>query len=205
LTRPRRAILLAALAALALFAGLGTAVARGSAIAFDPAVRDFVHGFASPPLTALARALSEVGSPNSLQMLGVGVLIAFLALGWRRAALRFVLTIAGALILDATLKALFHRARPVPFFGTAPPASYGFPSGHALFCTCFFGALAALVAAHTQNRAARGALWGTAAVLALAIGTSRIYLGVHYPSDVAAGYAVAAMWLAAVALVMPQE
>lgn len=188
-----------ALAALVLFAWLANQVARGVTIAFDAGIRDAIHQYASPSLTAVARALSQLGSPDSLLIVGAGALVGMLALGWRRAAIRFLLTLAGALMLDAALKLGFHRTRPVSFFGTPLPASFSFPSGHALFSACFFGALAALIAARTRSRAARLALWTGASLLAFAIGLSRIYLGVHYPSDVLAGYAVAVVWVVAVA------
>jgi undecaprenyl-diphosphatase len=189
----------AALAALMLFAWLANQVARGATIAFDAAIRDAIHQYASPPLTAVARQLSQLGSPDSLLIMAAGALVGMLALGWRRAAIRFLLTLAGALALDAALKLGFHRTRPVSFFGTPLPESFSFPSGHALFSACFFGALAALIAARTRSRAAHMALWTAACLLSFAIGLSRIYLGVHYPSDVLAGYAVAVVWVVATA------
>lgn len=198
-TRPLALGFAAALAALGIFVWLANQVARGATIAFDAGTREAIHQYAAPPLTAVARALSELGSPDSLLIMGAGALVGMLALGWRRAAVRFVVTLAGALVLDAALKAGFHRTRPVSFFGTPLPASFSFPSGHALFSACFFGALAALITARIRSRAARVALWTVSCALAFAIGLSRIYLGVHYPSDVLAGYTVALVWVLAVA------
>jgi undecaprenyl-diphosphatase len=88
----------------------------------------------------------------------------------------------------------------VPFFGTEAPHSYSFPSGHALFSICFFGVVAALVAARLPSIAARAAVWTVAVAIAFLIGLSRVYLGVHYPSDVIGGYAAAVAWASAVAL-----
>jgi len=86
------------------------------------------------------------------------------------------------------LKALVHRPRPQPFFGYPQPNTYSFPSGHALISLCFYLALAEI---EGRKRA-----WRLAAVLfAVAIGLTRIYLGVHYPTDVAAGFATAIAWL----------
>jgi undecaprenyl-diphosphatase len=101
---------------------------------------------------------------------------------------------AGASVLDTVLKLAFHRARPEPYFGYVLPESYSFPSGHALFSFCFFTAGAALLAPRLQHSALRWLVWAVAASLILAIGFSRIYLGVHYPSDVLAGYAVGLIW-----------
>jgi undecaprenyl-diphosphatase len=121
-----------------------------------------------------------------------------LVLRWNRQAVLFVILLSGAYALDWKLKLAFHRTRPTPFFGTQEPRSFSFPSGHALFSICFFGVLAAIVTERVANRRARAAIWGLAAVLICAIGLSRIYLGVHYPSDVIAGYAAAVFWAGAV-------
>jgi undecaprenyl-diphosphatase len=104
-------------------------------------------------------------------------------------------SMAGALALDLALKYSFHRPRPQPFFGAAPH-SYSFPSGHALCSFCFYAVLAGLIAARTRSLVLRVTAGVAAAVLVIAIGISRIYLGMHYPSDVIAGYLAAAVWVA---------
>jgi len=93
------------------------------------------------------------------------------------------------------LKVSFARARPIPFFDTLLPDSYSFPSGHALYAACFYGVLAWLVAARIRDRSLKILIWVLAVMIALLIGLSRIYLGVHYPSDVIAGYAAAIVWV----------
>ena len=121
-------------------------------------------------------------------------LVVFLALGWRRAALWLVISQAGALVLNVSLKFAFHRTRPTPFFG-ALPHSYSFPSGHALFSFCFYGVLAGLLTDRIKSGITRGLIWMGTVILIAAIGFSRIYLGVHYPTDVVAGYLTAAIWV----------
>ncbi len=196
-----RTVIAASFVSLMILAWLATHVFLDAAIWFDAIVRDAIHQYASQPLTTFARALSEIGSPDSLAILGIGALAAFLTLGWRRDALLFAITLAGTLVLDATLKLGFHRTRPAAFFGTALPGSYSFPSGHALFSAALFCSLAILITPHVRSRAARAAVWTLAGLLAFAIGLSRIYLGVHYPSDVLGGYATAVLWLSLVWLV----
>src|ERR1700682_753225 len=118
-------------------------------------------------------------------------------MGRRRPAILLVVAAAGAVALDELLKLVFHRPRPEAYFGYPLPSSYSFPSGHAVSSCCFYGVLAAIVTARMRSRAAKSAVWTAAALMAALIGLSRIYLGVHYPSDVVAGYAVAVVWVAA--------
>ena len=103
---------------------------------------------------------------------------------------------AGAIVLDNVLKTAVHRARPDPFFGIAPE-SYSFPSGHVLFSTCFYGALASIVTASLQNGPSRATVWAVTALLVSAVGWSRLYLGLHYPTDVIGGLLIALAWMAA--------
>jgi undecaprenyl-diphosphatase len=98
--------------------------------------------------------------------------------------------------LENALKFAFQRARPEPFFGTAPE-TYSFPSGHALFSACFYGVFAWLLGTAFRNRGVRAAIWTISLALIAAIGLSRLYLGFHYPTDVIAGYLVAAFWTTA--------
>ncbi|MBA2736501.1 MAG: phosphatase PAP2 family protein, partial [Pyrinomonadaceae bacterium] len=81
------------------------------------------------------------------------------------------------------------------------PESYSFPSGHSLYAVCFYVGLAWLITSRLNNRPARILIWIFAVFLCLLIGLSRIYLGVHYPSDVIAGFAAAIVWLSTVFLI----
>jgi undecaprenyl-diphosphatase len=110
------------------------------------------------------------------------------------------ITVIGGSLLMGVLKISFHRPRPQPFFDTLLPASYSFPSGHALLSFCLYGAAAALFSADQKKLWVRIAIWTVAAVLVGAIGFSRVYLGVHYPSDVLAGYLGALVWVLGVGI-----
>jgi undecaprenyl-diphosphatase len=141
---------------------------------------------------------TQVGSAPFV--IGAGALAVWrlAAAGRKHAAVLLAVAALGGEALDQILKLCFHRPRPDAFFGLADPATYSFPSGHALADTCFYGVLAAVLAARTQPVAAKAGLWALAAALAGLIGLSRVYLGVHYPSDVLAGYAAAVVWVGAV-------
>ena len=192
--------LLAAAAALMLFAWLGGEVREGEAFTLDEIIRRLVHRVASPPLTALMLGASRYGGPVYLIPAVLGVALAFLIAGWRRGAVLVIITVAGAGLLNWLLKLYFARARPDPFFDYPLPGSPSFPSGHALYAASILGGLAALLTARIENHPLRLMVWSVCLGLVALIGISRIYLGVHYPSDVLAGFAVGVIWVAAIAL-----
>jgi membrane-associated phospholipid phosphatase len=192
--------LLTAAAALVLFTWLGREILEGEVLAFDERVRTLAHDLASPRLTTLMRAASLYGGPAVLVPAGLVAAVAFLVKRWRRGALLVVVTLAGAGLLNWLLKFSFARVRPASFFDYPLPGSPSFPSGHALYAVSVFGGLAVLLTARVRNLPLQLAIWFVAISLILLVGFSRVYLGVHYPSDVFAGYAIGTIWVTAVAV-----
>jgi undecaprenyl-diphosphatase len=184
---------------LVLFAWIAGSLSHTWVRNFDFGVRNKVHEYASPGLTRLMIWISFIGG-NGLVIAAVLAFVLFLLLGWRRAMLWLVINISGTLVLDLALKYSFARLRPLPFFGPMPRTP-SFPSGHALFSFCFYGVLAGLLADRIESRRLQVLVWTCAAVLVGAIGLSRIYLGVHYPSDVIAGYLTGTLWVSAMVAV----
>lgn len=192
--------LLSAAAALVLFTWLGREILEGEVLAFDDRLRTLVHGLASPRLTVLMRGASLYGGPTVLIPAGLLAGVAFLVKGWHRGALLTAVTLAGAGLLNGLLKFSFARVRPASYFDYPLPGSPSFPSGHALYAASVFGGLAVLVTARIGNRFLQVAIWVVAIGLILLVGVSRVYLGVHYPSDVLAGYSIGVIWVTTVAL-----
>ena len=182
-----------AVLSLFLFGWLAQNVSQDRTANFDLLVRTRIHEHATPGLTRAMIAISFLGGDALIVAVIVAVAV-FAYFRWRRAAIWLVITILGAVVLDLSLKHAFHRARPAPFFVDLPQ-TYSFPSGHALFSFCFYGVLAGLLMGRITSRLARVLIWLAAAVLVAAIGLSRIYLGVHYASDVIAGYLAATLWV----------
>jgi len=189
---------LVAAAALFIFGWLAEEMLEGDTQRFDSFIRAAIHQHSTPGLTRLMMGFSFIGSVATVGVLCVVILSAFLYFRQVRLAALLGVTMIGMAALDFLLKLAFHRPRPVAFFGPSP-SSYSFPSGHAFGALCFYGVLAAIFAARTPGKAAKSCIWIVAAVLIAMIGLSRIYLGVHYPSDVIAGYCAGAVWVAAVA------
>jgi undecaprenyl-diphosphatase len=184
----------AALGALLLFATLATQVAHGQALAFDQSIREAVRGSGSPAMTAVMRVLAVLGQPLALFALSLAASLVFYRAGWHRGAMLLSVTVAGAVLLGAALKLSFQRARPEAFFHDGA-SGYSFPSGHALVSTAMLGGMAMLAATRLESPRARTAVWLVAILAIAAIGFSRVYLGVHYPSDVLGGYAAAGIWV----------
>ena len=184
--------------ALTLFVWLAREVTQGDAMRLDTPIRNAVHARSSPPLTAAMRGVSLVGSEVGLLPVGAILVWWLVAAKRRRAAVVFAVAALGAEGLDQIMKLLFNRPRPEPFFGLASPITHSFPSGHAMVSCCFFGVLAAILAAREPSRMKRTGIFAAAALLVAVMGFSRVYLGFHYPTDVLAGYAAAVVWLAVV-------
>ena len=200
LTETLIAGLIATALALLVLSWLGRDIVAGVTPEVDDALRRTIHSHASPRLTPVMIAASHYGGPSWLVPLGLCLALAFLIHGWQRGALLVVVTLGGAGLLNALLKQGFARTRPAPFFDYPLPGSASFPSGHAFFAASFLGGLAVLVTSRIRSLALKIGLWLLVLALILLIGFSRVYLGVHYPSDVLAGYAVAVVWVTAVAL-----
>jgi undecaprenyl-diphosphatase len=184
---------------LILFAWLSEEVFEGELQRFDMAVRMKVHEFFSPQMTTFMKAMTFMGSIGFLSSLFVLITAIWLLRKKYRPAAWLAIAVGGSVLLDVSLKLSFHRARPIPFVGMVP-MTYSFPSGHALSSFCFYGVLAGLLCARIGSPALRTLIWSVSALLVLAIGISRIYLGVHYPTDVMAGYMAAAAWVSSLLL-----
>jgi undecaprenyl-diphosphatase len=188
-----------AVIALFCFVWLASEVSSGSAVDFDATWRERVHATANPALTPLMRAVTLLGSQGAL-IGAAGASALILARSGRRAPALFVLTgLGGAELLLVTLKNFFQRARPVALFGDNL-STYSFPSGHALLSLSCYGVLA-VFATSGLAPAARWSLRMAAALAILWIGLTRVYLGVHHPTDVIAGFLAGVVWLASLAAI----
>jgi undecaprenyl-diphosphatase len=129
---------------------------------------------------------------TGIVIVGVGWLT--LRRDWFR-AVALTLAVVGGTLLNDLLKALFHRGRPETAIEFINYQSWSFPSGHAMNSLIGFGFVAYLLLEHTTDRRARVAIIAATLVLVGLVGFSRLYLGVHYLSDVIAGYLAGAVWL----------
>lgn len=148
-------------------------------------------------LTSAARLGTQLGS-GWLLVGGAVVAAALLLAGHPRRALVLVVALAGAALLGDADKLILERPRPAAGGRLVGVESSSWPSGHATTTAAGFGALAAVC----RRGRFRAVVAGLALALVLAVGASRVYLGVHYPSDVLAGWTLGGLWLAGVLVVL---
>jgi membrane-associated phospholipid phosphatase len=178
------------------FGAVAEEVAEGETTRDDQRIADWLHGRATDPLTDVFRAFTWTGNGGFLAFV---VLVAAIVL-WRRSyladALFVVFAFVGAEVITFGMKQGFRRERPFFEDPLATASSFSFPSGHALVSLAVYGSIALVIARHTSDRRVASAVVALAVFWILAIGFSRLYLGVHSLSDVVAGYAAGAAWLA---------
>jgi undecaprenyl-diphosphatase len=161
-------------------------------------VRERIHETANPVLTLLLSGITILGS--TAWIVTVSTLAAFVLYqrGFRREAIVLAFVVAGALLFNEEVKLIVRRPRPASFFDVVLPSSYSFPSGHALFSTSCYGTMAYFASRRAATTGRRVAIWAGALLLIGLICLSRVYLGVHYPADVAGGFLIACFWVNAV-------
>ncbi len=145
-------------------------------------------------LVEVARDLTALGSIGVLVLLTLAV-EGFLLLQRKvRAALLVLVAIAGGQILSTLLKLGFERPRPAAIFHDVWVSTYSFPSGHAMLAAVTYLTLGALLARVQPQLRIKAYLLLVAVLLTVLVGVTRVYLGVHWPTDVLAGWTVGAAW-----------
>ncbi len=176
-------------------AELGVRLLGPSFPALDVSLELWVHSFTAPALTVIFLGLTFLGIAPTMTFQSVVAILALAASRRPLLAWALLLTMVGEVTLEYVTKVIVHRARP-DLFRLASATGYSFPSGHALASTTFYGFLAFFVLWPMFRRLGfRLLLLALGIALPLAIGLSRIYLGVHYPSDVLGGWLGGTIWL----------
>jgi undecaprenyl-diphosphatase len=191
--------LLLSLGVIYLFAELAEEVLEGESRRFDILTLLWINNHSPDWLEGPMRAVTALGYYwVVLPLLAVSA-YAFYHRGRRISAAFLILATSGGLVLRSALKDLFQRYLPDLFESSYTASFYSFPSGHATIAVGFYGTLAILIAWRLKG------LWrwtviAAGALLVLLIGYSRLYLGVHYPTDILAGYLAAPLWVGTIAL-----
>jgi membrane-associated phospholipid phosphatase len=154
-----------------------------------------VRALHAPGRDALALTITDLGDVRFLMPAALATVAVLCVKGRRVSALLFAGSVLGGWLLETVLKISFHRTRPDLWPALVTEKTASFPSGHATMTTVFFGGIVALVFHLTKNRRARAGALFAGAVIVLAVGFTRIYLGAHWLTDVLAGYLVGLLWV----------
>jgi membrane-associated phospholipid phosphatase len=200
-TATRLVLLIGVYVPLQIFAVLAIYIRRSTeGLVWDSTLLQAIHAAAMPQLDRLARILTGLGVfwgvlPVST-IIGVGLLY---RQRWR-SLLFLSATLLGSAAINLVAKLLFHRGRPQLWQPFSPELDYSFPSGHAM-SSMSFAVVVTILCWNSRWRWPIAALGGGFVGI---IGWTRLYLGVHYPSDVLAGWLLALAWAVGVRLLIPQ-
>lgn len=184
-----------------IFVRLAREVWEGEGLPGDRILREFLHAHHEPAQDKAAFWLARLGGPMGATVMAI---VVALGLWWalqRRAAVFFGLAVVGAEILNLAAKFFVPRSRPLPWMDLDPQSAYSFPSGHSMAAAALGAALAFLLWPTRWRWAGLvlGLTW------ALGMGWSRVYLGVHYPSDVLAGWVGSVGWVSGLHLLFQHQ
>jgi len=180
-----------------LFGGITEDVISGDPLTdVDVIVANWFNANSTPVVTQAMRLLSRLHGTTAMAAMVYGLALFFV---WKRQGywvMTFVIAVPGGMLLNALIKEIIHRPRPRFSDLVAALTTYSFPSGHAAAATLFYGFLATYVIVHLRSWR-----WGVVVALiaffmVVAVGVSRIYLRVHYLSDVLGGMSEGVAWLA---------
>jgi undecaprenyl-diphosphatase len=189
--RFNRRLSLVALLLLALFLIVATIVHFHPTLAADRNILIWINSYANPSLDMVFRAITTLG--NWVFVLGftAALVTTLYRNGQTEMAALSIIAIIGSLGLNTILKHLFSRVRPELWEHVVREYSFSFPSGHAMASLT----LALIIAYVTRNKHWRHVIALIAVTYVVLIGISRLYLGVHYPSDILGGWLIAAAWV----------
>ena len=175
------------------FAELAGEIHEQDAIGFDEPILRFAHGLSTPGLDRFFVVVTDIGYQRGVIPLDILLVLGLL---WRRRlrpATFACIALVGSALLNVGTKLVFARERPSFWESITPELTYSFPSGHAMGSATLAGVLVLLA----WRGRWRWPVVACVAPLVLLIGFSRVYLGVHFPSDIVAGWAAAIAWTAA--------
>ncbi|KGP79028.1 MULTISPECIES: phosphatase PAP2 family protein [unclassified Paenibacillus] len=188
--------LLSAALSLAVFSIIALSISDNQIHRFDDSLITWIQGMESQGMTRWMELFTWIGSGIPVVIIAIlSMVVLYVFLRHRRELLFLGCVIAGSAILNTLLKLMFHRARPT-IHRIIEVSGYSFPSGHSMAAFSLYGGLAFLIWKHIPTAVGRVLMIIVSAMFILMIGMSRIYLGVHYPSDVVGGYFMSGCWLA---------
>jgi undecaprenyl-diphosphatase len=178
-----------------LFVYIATTISNKSIAHFDTSIIRFVQGMETPWLTSIMKFFTTLG--NTKSVIGIALIafvLLYFAFRYRQQAFLFIIIIGGTVVLNALLKNYFKRERP-EIHRIMNANGFSFPSGHSMIAFSLYTIIVYIAWRNVKTGLSRTLLILFAAFMILMTGISRIYVGVHYPSDVVGGFAASGLWV----------
>jgi undecaprenyl-diphosphatase len=179
---------------------LFTAITGGSVSGTDRRVLNLAATFRTPSLDQIMLAVTLLGNAEVIAVITASAIVLLSLLGWRREAALVLVAVLSSEFFVLVLNLLVGRPRPPLEDARLIQGGFSFSSGHSAVSATLYGTLAYLLTRAVHSPRRRAVIGSVAALLVVAIGLSRIYLGVQYPSDVLAGWALGALWVLVVVM-----
>ncbi len=188
-------VIILSLAAIITFYKLSSLLLEQEIAQFDDAAYQYIRNLASPFVDSFMLTVTSLGNRQFVIFPALGLMAFYLFIKPHRwYAIKIPAVAVGSITANLILKALYDRARPT-VFQMIEASGLSFPSGHAMFNLSFYGLLIYIVQKEVGNKFIRHGLSIVLFLLIISIGVSRVYLGVHYASDVLAGFSAGFLWL----------
>ena len=178
---------------LGIVAWLCTEVWEKEAFSFDRSLLLWIHQFANPQLDRVMLLCTSLGDPPTVVTIFVVMSIWLLLKRHYSNAIRFAIVCAGGIAINQGMKLFFAKPRPELWPRLITDPTFSFPSGHAVGSMVVYGFIAYILAIELPPY--KRYIYAIASMIIIAIGLSRLYLGVHYPTDIIAGYGIGILWL----------
>jgi undecaprenyl-diphosphatase len=201
LKRHYRSLLLLSIAAFALifFLKLSEDVwQQESIILIDNSIANWAYSIRTPWLTIIMKLITSLASANFIAILFLSLALAFTFQKKDRYSVPLAFTILGSFLFSEGVKLLFSRSRPLIDHALVLEKSFSYPSGHTLIAVTFYGVLVIYLHLALKSKVAESIVTILGTLLIISIGFSRIYLGVHWASDVLASALIGICWLSIV-------
>ena len=188
--------------ALICFAYIAYTISSYDVLTFDIVIREWAYAQRSPVLNKILIGITYLGNWQTIVTLGFVLLV---HPGTRqKIGLPFAITAASSTIIYKVAKSIFQRPRPDLSVRIIKEGGYSFPSGHSMNCIVIYGILIYLTRLYCRNRMAANLITVLLSLLIVAIGCSRVYVGVHYPTDILGGWSLGIAVLTAAIIIIEQ-
>jgi undecaprenyl-diphosphatase len=180
--------------ALLIFVRITRELIEGDVSAADSAILHAVMRIRTPWLTGSAIDVTALGSITLVVLFSAFTLVVLLVLRDRLGALQLLAASAGAGILTVVTKDMIERTRPEEVQQLIVVSGFSYPSGHSLSTSALYLTIAIIASRYIRHSGAKAAIFLAVSAVVLMIGASRVYLGVHYATDVVSGISLGAAW-----------